>query len=199
MLIGHNLILRPLRLSDGVYLNKWRSNINNKVMTQGYRLPVTEIQDENWLRLKMGSTQPNEIYFMVDEGETPIGLIQLNKIDYVSGTADWGFIIGDETRRGRGFSVEAPRLLFGYAFNILNLRKITSYNLSINKATLRMHQKIGTIHEEGRLVNHYFLSGEYHDVIILSAFRSDFPELYPANDHNNILPRYEAGTNSTSK
>lgn len=181
MLNSENLKFRALRLEDLKYLNEWRNDLENKIMAQGYRLPVTLLQDEDWIRRKMSNTHGDELFFVVEEINEvkPIGLIQLTNIDYISGTAVWGFIIGDKSKRGKGYSVEAPLLLFEYAFNVLNLRKIYGYPLSYNKATLEMHKKIGVVHEEGCLKKQYFLNGVYHDVLILSIFREDYPNLYP--------------------
>ena len=75
--------------------------------------------------------------------------------------------------QGKGYSVEAPNLLFRYAL-MLNLRKIFGYPIACNNATLRMHQKIGNFITEGTLKKHVYFDGEYHDVFILSLFREDF-------------------------
>jgi len=168
-------------MEDLKYLNEWRNDLENKIMAQGYRLPVTLLQDEEWLRKKMSNTYGDELYFIVEEinDGLPIGLIQLTNIDYISGTAVWGFIIGDKTKRGKGYSVEAAHLLLDYSFNVLNLRKLYGYPIAYNKATLKMHQKIGIVHEEGRFKRQYYLNGEYHDVLILSIFREDYPNLFP--------------------
>lgn len=184
MLYSKNLKFRSLKIDDLKFINEWRNDLYTKIMSQGYRLPVTKIQDEDWMRMKMSNTHGNEVFFIVEEitGTIPIGLIQLTNIDYISGTAVWGFIIGDKTQRKKGYSVEALHLLLEYAFNILNLRKIFGYPIEYNKATLRMHAKIGIVHEEGRLKRHYFLNGKYYDVLILSVFREDYPNIYPKKD-----------------
>jgi RimJ/RimL family protein N-acetyltransferase len=182
MLYSKNLKLRAIQIEDLKYLNEWHNDLDNKIMSQGYRLPVTLEQDEEWLKQKMGNTHGKELFLIVEERDNniPIGRIQLTNIDYISGTAEWGFLIGDKTKRGKGYSVEAPHLLFGYAFNVLNIRKIYGYPIVFNKMTLRMHQKIGIVHEEGILKKQYYLNGEYHDVLILAIYREDYPDLFPS-------------------
>jgi RimJ/RimL family protein N-acetyltransferase len=179
MLQGEKLRLRALKLSDLQFINNWRNDLENKIMTQGYRLPVTELQDDNWLRAKMSNSNPNEIFFIVETlvDSLPIGLIQLTNIDYFSGTAVWGFILGDKNSRGKGYSIEAPSVLFEYAFNVLNLRKVYGYPIAFNEATLKMHEKIGGFIKEGILKRQYYLNGIYHDVLILSLFREDYKSL----------------------
>ena len=180
MLIGKNIKLRALRMEDLDYINAWRNDLKNKIMSQGFRLPITKVQDENWLKQKMSNTSSNEVYFIIESinDANPIGLIQLTEIDYISGLATWGLIIGDKNQRGKGYSKEAAILLFKYAFNMLNLNKIIGYPILYNDATIKMHKSIGIFKEEGILNKHYYLNGEYHDILILSVFREDFMNKY---------------------
>jgi len=176
MLIGKNIILRPLKMEDFEKTNKWRNDLELIKLTQGIRFPKTMEMDRDWFNQVLNDKSNRNIYFGIDEITTCefVGIIQLNSINYISGTAIWGFIIGEKNKQGKGYSVEAPRLLFDYAFNILNLRKISGYPISFNKATMRMHQKIGNFKEEGILKKHVFFDGNYHDVFIMSIFKDDY-------------------------
>ena len=101
-----------------------------------------------------------------------VGIIQLNNIDYISGTATWGFIIGETNNQGRGIGTEFSKLILYYAFNYLNLRKITSFIIDDNVISTRFFQKLG-FEEEGILRKHHFIDGKYKDVLIMSLFRND--------------------------
>jgi RimJ/RimL family protein N-acetyltransferase len=176
MLIGEKVILRPLKLEDLEKTHEWRNNLELIKLTQGIRFPKTLEMDREWFNHALNDKSNRNIYFGIDEIETGVfvGIIQLNNIDYISGTANWGFIIGDIKNRGKGFSKEAPSLLFDYAFNNLNLRKITGYRISFNKHAFFMHISIGGFVEEGVLKKHVFYEGAYHDVIVLSLFKENF-------------------------
>jgi len=176
MLKGENIVLRPLKIEDLEKVNRWRNNIELIKLTQGIRFPKSREMDEEWFNNVLRDKSNRNIYFGVQETETDelVGLIQLNDIDYISGTARWGFVIGEKESQGKGYSTEAPELLFNYAFNVLNLRKIYGYPISYNIATMKMHDKIGGFKEEGILKQHVYFDGKYHDVLILSLFREDF-------------------------
>jgi len=176
MLAGEKIILRPLKIEDLEKTHEWRINLKLIKLTQGVSFPKTTEMDRDWFNQALNDKSNRNIYFGIDEIETGdfIGIIQLNNIDYISGTAIWGIIIGDRDKRGRGYSVEAANLFFVYAFNVLNLRKIFSYLISFNDATFRMHQKIGNFKPEGILENHVFFDGNYHDILILSLFKDDY-------------------------
>ena len=176
MLIGEKIILRPLKIEDLEKTHQWRNNLELIKLTQGIRFPKTLEMDKDWFENALNDKSNRNVYFGIDEIETGefAGIIQLNNIDYISGTCNWGFIIGENDKRGKGFSIEAPSLLFNYAFNILNLRKITGYRISFNKHAFFMHLSIGGFVEEGILKKHVFFDGDYHDVIILSLFKQNF-------------------------
>lgn len=179
MLIGKSIILRPLKIEDLPKTNEWRNDIELIRLTQGIRFPKTIEMDEAWFNHALSDVGNKNIYFGIDEIESGefIGIIQLNNIDYISGTAIWGFIIGEQKHRGKGYSVEAPRLMFDYAFKVLNIRKIFAYTVVLNKATLRMHEKIGNFKQEGKLEKHFYFDGQYYDILILSLFRDDYYQL----------------------
>lgn len=175
MLIGEKIILRPLKIEDLEKTHQWRNNLELIKLTQGIRFPKTLEMDKDWFFNALNDKSNRNIYFGIDEIETGefVGIIQLNNIDYISGTASWGFVIGDKSKQGKGYGNDAPILFFEYAFNTLNLRKIISYNVVYNKVTFRMQEKLGC-KQEGILKKHVFFDGEYHDVIILSLFKEDF-------------------------
>ena len=176
MLVGEKIVLRPLKIEDLEKTHQWRNNLDLIKLTQGIRFPKTLEMDREWFLDALNDKSNRNIYFGIDEIKSGafIGIIQLNNIDYISGTAIWGFIIGDKDNQGKGYSIEAPNLLFNYAFKILNLRKIFGYPIAYNEATLRMHQKIGNFVQEGVLNRHVFFDGIYHDVVIMSLFKEDF-------------------------
>ena len=172
MIIGKNLILRPIKKTDIDKTIIWRNNLDIIKMAQLVRFPKTHEIEENWFDKILHDTSNRNIYFGIDEIQSKefIGIIQITEIDYISGTGIWGFIIGDENKRGKGYSVEAPVLFFDYLFNVINLRKIYGYPIVFNKATLGMHQKIGNFIEEGCLKKHVYYENSYQELQRMKHF-----------------------------
>lgn len=173
MLIGEKIILRPLKITDLEKVNQWRNNLELIKLTQGIRFPKTLEMDKAWFDSALNDTSNRNIYFGIDEIESKefIGLFQLVNIDYISRTAIWGYVIGDENNQRQGFGTMACNLILNYAFNVLNLRKIYSYNLVGNEGTLKMQKKLGFT-MEGILKEHFYFNNLYHDVVILSRFNT---------------------------
>ena len=175
MLAGKKIILRPLKIEDLEKTHEWRNNLELIKLTQGVRFPKTMEMDRDWFNQALNDKSNRNIYFGIDEIETGdfIGIIQLNNIDYISGTANWGFMIGETINQSKGIGTEFSTLILNYTFNNLNLRKITSYVVENNSISIRLFRKLG-FNEEGILRKHYFVEGEYRDILILSLFKDDY-------------------------
>ena len=175
MLIGEKIILRPLKIEDLEKTHEWRNNLELIKLTQGIRFPKTLEMDRDWFNNALNDKSNRNIYFGIDEIETGefIGIIQLNNIDYISRNANWGFMIGETKNQSKGIGTEFSNLILNYTFNELNLIKITSYIVDNNKISNKLFRKLGFI-EEGVLKNHYFVNGEYKDIMIMSLFKDDY-------------------------
>ena len=176
MLIGEKIILRPLKVEDLEKTCHWRNNLELIRLTQGIRFPKTVEMEKEWFNYALSDKSNRNIYFGIDviESNSFIGLIQLTNIDYISGTAVLGYVIGEKEKRGKGYGKEAKKLIIKYAFQTLNLRKITEYNVSFNEAAIKMNLNSTGFRQEGKLIKHVYYDIEYHDVLIFSVLKEDW-------------------------
>jgi RimJ/RimL family protein N-acetyltransferase len=132
--------------------------------------------DSAWLSEVLNNTENKDIYFGIEKKSPDdlTGIIQLNEIDYVSGVATCGILIGESEERGKGTGVEAVRAILFYAFFVLNLRKVMTYIAAFNKQAFKVQDKVGHVHKEGCLKAHYQYMGQYVDLFIQSFFKEDF-------------------------
>ena len=63
-------------------------------------------------------------FTIVKNDDTLIGNISLFSIKHTNRSAILGLFIGDKENRGKGYGIEAIRLILGYGFNSLNLHNI---------------------------------------------------------------------------
>lgn len=175
MLIGEKIILRPLKIEDLEKTHQWRNNLELIKLTQGIRFPKTLEMDKEWFENALNDKTNRNVYFGIDEIETGdfIGLIHLTNIDFISGTAIWGFIIGDKNKKGKGYGNEFFKLVLDFVFRQLNLNKVVSYIVEYNSASLKLFSNSHFI-KEGVLKNHFFIDGKYNDVVIMSLFKEEY-------------------------
>lgn len=173
MLNGNRICLRPLKKSDNSLFFKWRNNIEYIGMAQSIRFPKHEFLEENWTEHKSKDTSNKEIFFIIEISETneAIGFTQLSNIDWISRNCSFGISINESQHQKKGFANEAMEVLYGYAFNILNIEKIWLEVTSLNIPAIKLYEKFGfTL--EGQLKKHYYWDSQYHDVLIYSLFKN---------------------------
>lgn len=107
---------------------------------------------------------PNEWLFAICLNSTSkhIGNIKLGPINSHHNRADIGLIIGDRNCHGCGFATQSIRLLANFAFDVLNIQKLTAGMYAGNVGSRRAFEKAG-FHQEGLLRSQYCLAGSRTD------------------------------------
>ena len=133
-------------------------------------LPVTTLEHEKWYANLV--TRTDAVIFAIRHESKTIGLCGLTAIDTRSRHAQfWGFI-GEPGRRGQRLGRRAFSLLLQFGFDQLNLHRIHIYVAAFNAASLRACAACG-FQEEGRLRDHIYINGAYHDAILMAVLRDE--------------------------
>jgi len=103
-----------------------------------------------------------------------IGQCGLFQFDHVARTCALGITIGDKALWGKGYGREAVRLLLDHAFRLRNFRKVWLTVWGNNERAIRSYRACGFV-EEGRLREHVWSNGAYHDLIYMGVLRDDAP------------------------
>jgi len=105
-------------------------------------------------------------YWIVEllQEEIPVGVISLNKIDYVNLHCSWAYYIGDLRARGKGLATILECNINDYVFDTLKLNKIWGEAFKFNEKVISIHQKFGN-KIEGVFKDHIFKNGQFYDVV----------------------------------
>lgn len=171
MIKGKKVRLRPFRNDDWQITLQWR---NDKTLTHSilsHPFPVTELLEREWFDNILKDKSNRSIYFGIEfiAKKELIGYVSLININWIDRICHFGILIGNDEYRGVGIGSEAMTIIINYAFNILNLRKITLQVVEGNKA-MNLYKKVG-FKQEGKLEKHHYYNGNYYDVYILSLIR----------------------------
>ncbi|MFI6494777.1 GNAT family N-acetyltransferase [Streptomyces sp. NPDC050564] len=112
----------------------------------------------------------------VDTGEI-IGAIGSHHADPGAGWFEYGVTLGAEHRR-KGYAAEAVVLLLHFMFAERRYHKCEARIFAHNEASLELHRRLGFV-EEGRLRDHVFLAGRYHDLVMMGMLADEFAQLHP--------------------
>jgi diamine N-acetyltransferase len=126
-------------------------------------------------RYERVTAAPDEVVFTIYERATlrPIGIIDLQEIEYRQYTAEYVIFIGDPAMRGLGYGTEATRLVLDYAFAALGLHSVMLRVYEYNLAGLRAYQKAG-FKEFGRWRQSHWMGGRFWDTILMDCLASEW-------------------------
>ncbi len=115
---------------------------------------------------------PRDVQFgiFLNEAGEHIGNIKIGSIDHIHRRADVGLLIGEKSAWGKGYATEAIELATRFAFEELNLQKLTAGMYAPNIGSYRAFIKAGWS-DAGRQRAHYFYKGGYVDGIIVERYR----------------------------
>jgi RimJ/RimL family protein N-acetyltransferase len=134
----------------------------------------------------IASRPDTELNFIIQlhSGE-PVGMLSLVDIDPTHRRAEPArFLIGEPAlAKGLSVAVEALKLLYELAFDVLGLHRLHGVVIAENRQMVKWHSYFG-MKEEGRLREHQFISGRFHDVVCFGMMERDFREI--------ALPRMNA-------
>jgi RimJ/RimL family protein N-acetyltransferase len=105
--------------------------------------------------------------------ELLIGLAGLDGISWTNGTAYLSIGIAEEGHRRQGYGREAMALLLRFAFDELNLHRLSLTVFAYNQAAIALYEGLGFV-REGVFREHLHRDGQRHDMILYGILRHEW-------------------------
>jgi RimJ/RimL family protein N-acetyltransferase len=177
MIVGERVTLRPLQPEDVEQTLLLRYDMEANKALMGFPHPVNIENEKQWLTGLYPNGERKAVFLALIENSTHdfAGYMSVKNINYISGTADFGIILG-KNFRGKGYASEGMKLFFNYLYRELHLRKLTLYVLEDNTPAVKAYERIGFV-REGLLKEHTWQSGLYKNVVIMSIFEEKLEKL----------------------
>lgn len=127
---------------------------------------------ESVLKFIEGASVSNSYLFgiFLQENSKHIGNIKLGPVSQLHRRGDIGLLIGDKRFWGKGIATQAIELVVEFAFNHLNLLKVTAGMYAPNLGSYRAFIKCG-FSVVGVYKKHSFFNGEFVDQVILEKLK----------------------------
>ncbi|MEU4112727.1 GNAT family protein [Streptomyces sp. NPDC048208] len=136
--------------------------------------PRSEESFRAWTAERAGRTPGGDAFRLVIEtlaDRAFAGSVTVGEVDSRAGRFKTGIEIAPEHRR-KGYAVEATELILTYMFAEQRCNKCEVEVYEFNDASLALYRRLGFL-EEGRLRQHEFFAGAYHDVVLLGITAAD--------------------------
>ena len=174
---SNRIILRPAQESDIPLFVRWMNDPETRQYIKR-NMPLSEGEEKEWFVSLAKKSDANVHLVMCSvEGNKPIGVIGLHRINWQSRHATTGTVIGEKDYRDKGLGTEAKMLLLKFAFDTLNLHKVCSSAYATNGRSVHYSEKCG-YKIEARLREQQFLDGKFVDMVLLAVFREDWLPLW---------------------
>lgn len=169
-LVGRRLYLRPFTVADitSDYL-RWMSDpaVTRFLESRFTKQSITTLSEF----VASVLADPSQYFFAIvlKEGDRHIGNIKLGPVNEVHRFGDIGIVLGEKDCWGYGYATEAISLMCLFAFETLNLHKVTAGCYANNEGSARAFKKAGFV-LQGVHKDHYLSDGKYVDRIQMEMF-----------------------------
>lgn len=102
-----------------------------------------------------------------------IGILELDEILWSHRVCGISILIGDRENWGRGYGFEAALLGLAFAFDELNLHRVTATIFSYNKRSIALFEKLG-FEREGVFREFLERDGRRHDMLLYGLLQHEW-------------------------
>ena len=170
LIAGEHVILRAFEREDAERCYRWM-NDPNIVRTLNARYHIAFQSELEWIERAM-HTDVMERHFAIErkDDRSHIGNASIHDIDWVSRRGWFGLFIGEPTAWNRGFGGDAIQTLVRFAFDEMNLEKLSIRVFDYNDRAKHVLETRGFV-QEGCLKRDFYREGAFHDIVLYSVFR----------------------------
>jgi RimJ/RimL family protein N-acetyltransferase len=173
MLKGERVLLRAMRRDDMPI--QWQSENDPELyfLSGGTPRPASLEHLYALYDDELSKPSPTVVNFAIEAEGLYIGHCSLHDIQAANRSAELGIEIGSRDYWGKGYGREVVRLLLNYAFQHLNLNRVSLHTHSANERAIRCYLACDFV-EEGRFRQQHWLDGRYVDGIAMAILRDAF-------------------------
>ncbi|RPI78254.1 MAG: N-acetyltransferase [Chloroflexi bacterium] len=130
---------------------------------------------KEWIEKELDQEGTVRFTYMIHtiEADKLIGFVSMWGFDQPGSEAWVGIGMGEPEFWGRGYGTEAMQLILQYAFQELNLHRVTLGVFEYNQRAIRSYEKAGFIHE-GRIRKEVLREGKRWDALQMGILREEW-------------------------
>ncbi|MEG1578860.1 MAG: GNAT family protein [Oscillospiraceae bacterium] len=172
-LYGKKVMLRAMEPEDMEMLRETINDPEMERMIGGWSFPVSKLEQMQWYERVVADKR--NLRFIIESLETKeaLGMISLTDIDWKNRNAAYAIKLKQDAPKKKGYASDSGLTLMRFAFEELQLHRLTSDVLEYNTASIAMMEKCGA-QREGLKRSAVYKNGQYHNVICYGVLYEDF-------------------------
>jgi UDP-4-amino-4,6-dideoxy-N-acetyl-beta-L-altrosamine N-acetyltransferase len=166
------IILRDftnLTENESEIVRTWRNHSSIKKWMYSNHI-ISKKEHANFIA-NLNADNKNYFWLVKNKESEPIGIIYLNKVDFINRNAYLGIYSNPNS-----YTIGAGSLLIEclkrVAFKVMKLHTLKLEVIDTNKKALEFYKKSGFM-EEGRLKEYVLRNGKWHNVVIMGLIRKE--------------------------
>ena len=169
------IVLKDLTEDKLELVRSWR--MKPEVTYYLYTDPVISKEDQiKWFNSI--KNDPQKKFWIINYNNQDIGIINIERIDFINKRCLWGFYIGEDSIRSNGLvSIKIVKelkiFICYYVFEILQLNKLCGEVLSYNKHVIELLKKLGS-KIEGTLEEQIYKNNKFEDVVVFGLLKREW-------------------------
>ncbi len=173
MIFGQKIRLRRVEREDIPTFVRWFNDPEVREFLMMY-LPMSTAEEEKWFERQL-EDRNSDVFAIETADGVLIGNIGLHDINWRDRRAELGIAIGEKAYWGKGYGSDAIRTLLRFAFQEMNLHRVSLRVREDNARAIRAYEKCG-FQLEGRMREAMFGHGRYFDELHMAVLRREFDE-----------------------
>jgi len=175
---GNDIRLGPIDFEkDPEVESRWTHDLSYmRMLGRELARPLSQAQlKKKYEAIEKGMEEHNLIYYTIRRKEDGglLGFIRLDWIEWSHGAAQLKMGIGDAQERGKGIGSQTLRLFLRFAFEELNLYRLTATVGEDNPGGVEFFKKFGFV-EEVRRRKALLRDGQTYDLLMLGLLREEW-------------------------
>ena len=175
MLNGEKVYLRPVRQDDLAMMAAHTNDVAYLSEFNFFSLRQSDDLERGFQEDGLLGQRHGTLMVVSRDGDEVVGDVSYRQVRYGPGDASVAYNIGialAPERRGKGYGVEAQRLLAEYLFAVYPVMRVEASTDIANNAEQRALEKAGFT-REGALRKAQWRNGGWHDMVVYSKLRSE--------------------------
>ena len=158
--------------TDTLLMSQWENNAElDRLLDTAPAYLRTHKETKQWLQENLDEMCTFMIRTLADDRS--IGFIDLSGFNWATGDAWVGIGLGEQSNWGHGYGTDAMKVILRYAFEELNLQRVSLTVFEYNPRGIRSYEKAG-FKIEGRARKVVNRSGQRWDIIFMGILRSEW-------------------------
>jgi RimJ/RimL family protein N-acetyltransferase len=166
--------LRKISVTDIEKIRNWRNSDLIKNVSFNRSFISTEMQKKWFENVKLMDSQ---LHWIITVDGVDAGYAAVKNIDLDNERCEFASLyIGEEQFLLNGIGALSEYKVIDYLYSTYpKINKIYCEVLDFNKKVIQLHKKFGFV-IEGELKQHYFINGQFNNVILLALFKNNWNE-----------------------